>query len=80
MNLSNFIENFAEAIEDLDENTINPNTQYRKLEQWDSLAVLSVLSMIDLEYGIRLKAEVLKTTATIEDLFALVHSKNSNNP
>ncbi|HAQ57724.1 MAG TPA: acyl carrier protein, partial [Opitutae bacterium] len=44
----------------------------RELEAWDSLAVLTVIAMIDAEYDVRLKADTLKSCETLEALFAQV--------
>jgi len=42
------------------------------LEAWDSLAVLTVIAMVDAEYDLRLKADILKDCDTLEALYARV--------
>jgi len=72
MHLKKFIEDFEEAVEDVESGSLSGETVYRSLEVWDSLAVLTVLSMVDAEYGVRLKADVFKRGETLAELFAVV--------
>lgn len=72
MSLAKFIEDFEEAVEDIEPGSLTAATKYRELEAWDSLAFLTVIAMVDAEYNVRLKAEALKNCETLEALFALV--------
>lgn len=74
MSLEQFIGHFEEAVEDIEEGSLSGGTRYRDLEAWDSLAVLTVIAMVDLEYGVRLKAPVLKECGTVEELYARVQA------
>ncbi len=72
MSLEKFIEDFEEAVEDIEPGSLTVATKYRELEAWDSLAVLTVIAMIDAEYDVRLKADALKSYETLEELFTHV--------
>lgn len=72
MSLKQFIENFEEAVDDVGPGTVQPETRFRELAQWDSLAVLTVLSMIDDEYDVRLKAATLKECDTVASLYEAI--------
>ena len=72
MSLEKFIEDFEEAVEDIEPGSLTAATKYRELKVWDSLAVLTVIAMVDAEYDVRLKAETLKNCETLEALFAQV--------
>lgn len=72
MSLEKFIEDFEEAVEDVETGTLSGSTNFRKLEQWDSLAVLTVIAMVDADYDVRLKAEDLKANDTVEALYEVV--------
>ena len=72
MSLEKFIEDFEEAVEDVEPGSLTALTKYRELEAWDSLAVLTVIAMVDAEYDVRLKAETLKANDTLEALYAQV--------
>jgi acyl carrier protein len=78
MSLEKFIENFEEAVEDIEPGSLTAETAYRELEAWDSLAVLTVIAMVDAEYNVRLKADALKSCETLEALFALVSSRSES--
>ncbi|MGC6424531.1 MAG: acyl carrier protein [Lentimonas sp.] len=75
MSLKSFIEEFEEAVEDVDAGTLSGDTNYRQLEQWDSLSVLTVIAMVDAEYGVRLKADDFKKSDTLAGLYELVQGK-----
>lgn len=69
MELSQFIADFEDAVEDLESGSVDAGTDFKSLEVWDSLAALTVIAMVDAEYNVRINSDVLKTTSTIEDLF-----------
>ena len=75
MELKEFIENFAEQFDDTDASEIQADTEYRELDEWTSLTALSIIAMIDDEYDVQLKADEMRKTQTIQELFDLVKSK-----
>ena len=75
MELKAFIENFAEQFDDTDASEIQADTEYRELDEWTSLTALSIIAMIDEEYDVQLKADEMRKTQTIQELFDLVKSK-----
>ncbi len=74
MNIKGFIENFAAQFEDTDASVFTPETKFRELDEWSSLTALSILAMVDEEYDIQLKADEMRKTNTIQELFDLVKS------
>lgn len=75
MELKEFIENFAEQFDDTDISEIQADTEYRELDEWTSLTALSIIAMIDEEYDVQLRADEMRKTQTIQELFDLVKSK-----
>ena len=75
MELKEFIENFAEPFDDTESSEIQADTEYRELDEWTSLTALSIIAMIDEEYDVQLKADEMRKTQTIQELFDLVKSK-----
>lgn len=69
--MENFIAKFAETI-DADAETITATTKIAEIPDWDSLSVVSVLTMINLEYDKTLRRAELKNVETVGDLYALV--------
>ncbi|MDR0528331.1 MAG: hypothetical protein LBG69_01785 [Zoogloeaceae bacterium] len=68
-----FIENFLAAC-DFDDPPENATLQsvLKELPRWDSLAMLSVIVMFDMEYGKTIDGGHLKAAVTIGDLFRLL--------
>jgi acyl carrier protein len=75
MELNQFIEKFAEQLEDTDPSTLNPDTAFRALEEWSSLTALSIIAMVDEEYEVVIKGDDIRNASTIHDLFELVKSR-----
>lgn len=74
MEIKEFIENFANQFDETDPTEITATTNFRELDEWSSLTALSILAMVDEEYDIQLKAEEMRKTNTILELFDLVKS------
>lgn len=74
MEIKEFIENFAAQFEDTDVAVFTPETKFRELDEWSSLSALSILAMVDEEYDVQLKAEEMRKTNTVQELFDLVCS------
>lgn len=51
MELNDFIKNFAEQLDDVDVAALGAETRFKELEEWSSLTALSVIAMVDEEYG-----------------------------
>lgn len=75
MNFQSFIEHFADAINKKENTILDSSTNFWELDEWSSLSALSVVSMIDEEYGVSLKSADIKAVQTIKDLFEIVESK-----
>lgn len=69
MEIKEFIQNFADQLDDTDAAVITPETEFRELDDWSSLAALSIVAMIDEEYGVSITSETLKNAKTIQELF-----------
>jgi len=75
MEIKDFIENFAEQLDDTDASALSPETNFRELDEWSSLSALAVLGMIDEEYDVQLKGNEMRAANTIQELFDLIASK-----
>lgn len=71
MTIQEFIDKFAEAAEIEEVAGINGATKFRELEEWNSLAALSVISMFEEELDKDLAVADFKKAQTIEDLYNL---------
>lgn len=75
MVIKDFIQNFAEQFDDAEIGAMDESTHYRDLTGWSSIVALSVMAMIDDEYDVQIKADEMRKTNTIQELFDLVSSK-----
>ena len=75
MDANEFLKNFVAQFDDTDASEFTMETKFRELEEWSSLNALAILNMISKKYNIVLKADEMRTTNTVQELFDLVQSK-----
>ena len=75
MEINEFIENFAEQFDDTELSEFKPETVFHELDEYTSLIALSIIAMVDEEYGVTLNANDMSSAVTVEDLFNTVKSK-----
>ena len=69
-----FVKN-AEQFDDLGGAVITAESEFRDLPSWCSLVALSIMSMIDDEYGVRLRGDDIRASKTIRDIYNKVAEK-----
>lgn len=72
MEIKEFIEKFAEAVEIDETDKITSETTFRNLDEWSSLAALSVIAMFDEEFDIVVNGNDIRSSKTIGDLYNLL--------
>lgn len=75
MELREFVKFFAEQFDDTPIEEIVPTTIFKQLNEWTSLTALSVIAMVDENYGVLLKGDDIRNSNTIEDLYKIVKSR-----
>lgn len=73
--LEEFVTLFADLFDETDANQFTPETAFRELDEWSSLIGLSVIAMVDEEFGIALNAKDFRQVTTISDLYQIVAEK-----
>jgi acyl carrier protein len=71
MSIEKFVIDFANAVE-VDPESIDSTTVFKDLDNWDSMAVLTVIAMIDDEYKKSIGGDALNQAKTISDLWAII--------
>jgi len=66
----------AESL-DMDSTQIKENDKFRDYENYSSLSELSVLAMLDSEFGIEIEMKEFNGYDTVADLLKLVSAKSS---
>ena len=75
MKVEVFIEKFEQIFDDVTPGTLDRNTNFRNIEEWNSLMALALIAMVDDEFGISLNGEDIRSSNTIEDLFVVLSNK-----
>lgn len=75
--LEEFLELFIEQFDETDATEIYPTKKFRELSEWSSIIGLSLIAMIDEEFGIVLKGDDIRTANTPEDLYNIIKSKHN---
>ncbi|MGC9451323.1 MAG: acyl carrier protein [Oceanipulchritudo sp.] len=74
--MEDFLKQLADAINQPDL-AIQPDHKLKELPNWDSLAILTTLSMMDQEYGITMSGAELQSCDSVADLYARVKEGRS---
>lgn len=75
MEIKEFIQNFADQFDETDASVFNENTLFHDLDEWSSLVGLSLIAMIDDEYGVVIKGDELRSAKTIMDVYNIVSQR-----
>ena len=75
MELTAFIENFANQFEDTEASVFTSETKFHDLDEWGSLLALSIIAMVDDEDGVVVKSDELKNCVPVLDVYNRVNSK-----
>ena len=69
MELSKKLALIEEAL-DVEEGSLKPETPLDDVEEWDSIAMLSLIAMLDDEFGKTISGKELKALKTVADILA----------
>ena len=75
MEIEKFVNEFRDQFIDGDVLIMNPETEFRTIESWDSLTGMSIVVMIKDVYGVDISDIDFKSCKTIQEVFSLVSSK-----
>ena len=67
MEIKDFIEKFAEALEREDE--IKMEDEFREYDEWSSLAYLSIIAFMDDEYDTQIEEADFKKLRTVQAVY-----------
>ena len=73
MEMNEFIAKFAEAV-DMETEGLTAETEFRQLDDWDSLSYLSVIAMMDEEYECQIETAEFKQLKTLGALAEYIES------
>ena len=76
MDTQKFIENFKDAVE-IESREIALTDKFREYSEWNSLAFLSVIAMIDDEYDVIIEGKDFKMLETVQDIINVIENQKS---
>ena len=74
METKEIIKNFVEQFDEVPATEVTPETRHHEMDEWSSLIALSVMAMIDEEYDVQIKADEMRNSQTVQELFDIVQS------
>lgn len=75
MDITEFIQNFADQFDDLEATSLSADARFKELDGWSSLVALSIIAMVDEEYDVTIKGDDIRGAETIQDLYNIIESK-----
>lgn len=75
MNVEEFILKIEEEFEDIERNTLKPESNFREFFEWNSINALIIIAMVKTEYDVTLNADDLTKAKTINDIFNVVKNR-----
>jgi acyl carrier protein len=76
MGIEDFIEKFAFAIE-MEPAALAADTDFKALENWDSLNTLSIIAMADADYDVAISGDDILNNRTISDLMKTIQERKA---
>ena len=71
-----FLEKLKEALE-IEDRELSINDKFREYPEWDSLAFLSVIAMIDEEYDVIIEGKDFRNLETVSDIINAINVRRS---
>lgn len=69
MEIQDFIEKFAEAIEVENVDALTAETEFHELEEWSSLSVMLIIAFFDSTFDKQVGDKEIRQAETIQDLY-----------
>lgn len=73
--MKEFITNFHEILDDTEVDEVNEKTDFKNLDEWDSMTTLMLIAMVDEKYEKQINGTDIKESITLEDLYIRIQAK-----
>lgn len=70
-----FVDLFKETLE-IEDREISMSDEFRGFDEWDSLALLSVIAMIDEEYDVIIESNAFQKLQTVGDIYNYIQANS----
>ena len=75
MDIKDFIKNLVDQYNEVDFQDMTPEAKFKEFDEYSSLTALSIIAMVDDEYGVTLKGDDLRHASTVQELFDIAKAK-----
>lgn len=75
MDLNEFVNMFAEQLDDTDASEITAETVFHDLDEWSSLTGMAIIAFVKTSMGKAITGKEIRMCETVEDIYNLVQSK-----
>ena len=75
MKIDDLIGNIKDQFDEPESMNLTPMSNFKEVEEWDSIVAISVIAMADSEYGIKLTGEDIRNSKTINDLYIIMKGR-----
>jgi acyl carrier protein len=72
--MEEFIENFYEILDDVDVQSIHKDTDFKNLDDWDSMTKLMLIAMVHEKYEKQIKGVDIQESTTLEHLHSRIQA------
>ena len=69
--MQTFLENFSEILEDTLIESLSLDTEFKDLNDWDSMTMLMLISVFDEKYSLDVSASSINKLNTLNELYLL---------
>lgn len=74
MEIKEFIEKFADAIEVENVEELTAETEFKELDEWSSLSVMLLIAFFDEEFEKQIGDKDVRSCTTLQDLYNLANA------
>lgn len=74
MDTQAFLDQMKDVL-DIEDRDLSLDDEFKSYDEWDSLAYLSTIAMIDDEYGVVISAAEFRTLITLGDIVKAIEAK-----
>ena len=72
MEIKDFIRSFADIYEDVNVDSLSPETRFKDVEDWDSITLVALVAKLGDEFGKEVTTTDVRNCNTIQDVFDLL--------
>lgn len=75
MDLGTFVKEFEASLHGIAPGSVEPSTKFQELGEWESVALLNVIGLIDIEFNTQISADEIMKCQTVEDIYILARQQ-----